>query len=258
MNFINLFKKRQDNIAQEPQFEQDIILGIPGKWDSIDAIKASIIEHSNNELTIKDNFITDSQTGQVYELDIYDYDPQMWLAFKKWSKTPLDENFLDELDTHTHTIYLVGPGGSMSLAQRISEIAVHILNAGGFGVKIETSGTAYDKSNWTTTVGINAPIALYSLYVRQMQYARTSFSYTCGMHNLGLADVSTRQTDLQIAIPAVLQFNSDRLMDNLTIKAGDQYTALDTDFLITEETTCPTADDEYYRNPWGMWLLTAK
>lgn len=256
MNLSNLFKKQKETVASEPQIEQTTIIGIPGVWKDKADLLVSVEEECGNEYSLNGTVLTHKESGLNYELDIYDFDPAMWLGFKEWSRTRLSEEYLDLLDTHTHTIYLVGPGGSIDRAQRMVDLATKMIEAGGLGVKIETTGTAFDLESWNGIIDVPSPISLYSIFVRQSHNPRMNFSYTCGMHNLGLRDVTSRGVDLNKALPAVTQFNTERILQSLSVSDGMIYSVDGTSFLVSIETTCPNSEDEYYGNPWGMWLLT--
>ena len=258
MNITKLIKTLNKSTPVTPTIKQTAILGISGTWTNKEDIVETILKNGNNTLSINNNILTHLPSGVSYELDIYEYNPSMWLAYKKWSKTPLDEDFLDLIDTHTFTIYLVGPAGSVANAQQIAGIASIILQEKGLGVKIETTGVAYTAENWLISANIRGPLAMYSLFIRHITNARNQFSYTCGLHNLGFKDVTTRGIELNLAIPAVLKFNTQRLANEIEVKPGMTYTYEEHDFLVVEETTCPNSEDEYYGNPWGMWLLTEK
>ncbi|HEY3291917.1 MAG TPA: hypothetical protein VGK87_17430, partial [Anaerolineae bacterium] len=133
-----------------------------------------------------------------------------------------------------------------------------ILHAGGFAVKVESSGAVHSAASWLaqaarceTHVGA-LYIGFVALNSRQQQV------YSCGMHLFGLPDAITQLTTSPLSAGELLRgFLMSMLheqpslfseVSTLDDGAGHRY------LLTLEVCTFFEPDDPYY-NPHGLWRL---
>jgi len=238
-------------MAKEP----DIILGLPGLWPTRSDIVTSIVRLSDG-LIFAGKVLLDTTTNQSYQLDIYEHDPDLVRAFALAGRRSLTENDLAAIDAHTHTLYVIGKGGSGERAKLLMQVSTRLLRAGGLAVKVESTGVAHSTNDWQTLNAAPEPSALYSAYVTLIgDHERF---YSCGMHNLGLPDatVSVRlpSNDAAQLLETFLLY---LLFEQPNLKSGHTFS-------INAQTpryrlrlapcTFYEADDPFY-NPYGMWTL---
>ena len=99
---------------------------------------------------------------------------------------------------HTFVLYIIGEAGNVEVAQKIMDVAVALLDAGGLGVKVETAGKAFNAEQWKTLTQLDDPARFYDAFVTKLQVQDDVF-YTCGMHNLGLKDAIVGAVGLEAA-----------------------------------------------------------
>lgn len=90
---------------------KDIIIGIPGKWPTKTEIISSI--NTSQHLSCSSSKVTDLQQNQNYYFEVYDYDPNLSNAFSLAGRQSLNKQDLEDIDSHTYTIYITAPGGSI-------------------------------------------------------------------------------------------------------------------------------------------------
>ena len=237
----------------------NIILGIPGMWPSLDALVESIPASCGYHLDGAD--LVRQAVQRRFQLELVEHDPALRKSYEHANRLSLSEDDLARIAGHVHTAYLVCPGGTLDAARDAMQAADTLLAAGGFAVKVETSGIAHSARNWHTQTERSRDHvgALYIAYVALI--ASTGLYFSCGMHNLGLSD-ATVSGDLSTTVAGNLlrdfllslihqQPGLTEVDVNLSDATGAQYT-------LTHE-PCKTwpSDDPFY-NPYGIWRLTPR
>jgi hypothetical protein len=192
-------------------------------------------------------------------------DPQLRNAFALANLSSFTPADLTLIDVHEQIAYLAGSGGSTQAACAMMHAAAALLQAGGFAVKVETSGAAHSARNWLaqterceTHVG-----ALYIAYVALVKGSRAS--YSCGMHNQGFPDAIMQAAPVPKAELDVLR---GFLMGLLHTQSIDQQSSLVSGrstvgdghggrYVLTLEPCQTYPPDSPFYNPFGMWRLTS-
>ena len=163
------------------------------------------------------------------------------------------------IDGHASCCYVrTELGGSIAAATRLATFATGLLDAGGYAVKVDSTGNAHAASTWRELNDNPSPAELVHLWVTWVAESDTSFT-SCGMHNLGLPDVLvTAETDPQVAF---------RAMRGLCV-----YLVAEPAVLRNAQTFSPDAEsprwrlergrstfeaDSIFFNPFGVWALSA-
>ena len=237
----------------------NIILGIPGPWDTLDALAHAISTTSTFRL---DSAGLVRQSDQHrFQLELVEHDPTLRDSYAIANRQSLNEDDLARIAGHVQTAYLVCPGGTLDAAQDAMQAADILLAAGGYAVKVETSGIAHSAGEWhTQTLRSNEHVgALYITYVALV--AGNGCYYSCGMHNLGLSDAVICGDLTAPEAGAVLR---DFLMSVIHGQPGltdgdvSLSDATEAQYTLTHE-PCKTwpSDDPFY-NPYGIWRLTPR
>ncbi len=257
---FNIFKKKQKQVL-ETKTKPRTILCIPGNWKSRTEIVTAIAENNMNEFIFAGTILLNLKTNQGFELEICERDDRMKESFK-WAGiiNRVSAEFLNMVDNHKYVIYLSAETGSLDSAKSISEAGNAILKSGGIGIKVETTGKAFTKENWTKLLTDFEESNLYQMYVLDSISDGKGMTYTCGMHNLGLKDSIVYNEEFQDSVNLLSIFGYYQLIDKPEIHSGQTFSA-DMDspiFEITEENNQPNNGDELFQNPYGMWKLQRK
>jgi hypothetical protein len=126
--------------------------------------------------------------------------------------------------------------------------AATLLDAGGYGVKVETAGVAHSTGDWLeqTHRCETHPGALYIAYVALV--GRTGQFYSCGMHNLGFPDA---------IIPAGLTAaQSGAILRGFLMQILHEQPVLVSGETVVRDGPCHTFSiDDPFHNPFGLWRL---
>jgi hypothetical protein len=251
------------------------VLGIPGKWDSRDALIGAI--HSTNPGTFEllNGILKNLQTGDTYEVVIQDRNNGLRESFATAAifdeYRRVDDEFLDAVEQHTHITYVVGETGSFASAGSIAAAAIAILNAGGVGIKIESSGIAFTRSEWEHLVARLHPenqyadndIDLMAMFVHPAVSDGKQITYSRGMHNLGMKDVLVEGLEFEGGAELAVEFNTFQVLDKPEFP--DEGFIFELELENSEESAFdmyaihhdqPHAGDELFENPYGLWRLS--
>jgi len=252
------FKKR--TVPQKaPDVATNTTICIPGLWKDIDEIKNAILSAGKANYMVIDDIFLDVKRERQYNFEIRGHDGRMKKLFEYEGRpTGLKNKVMDEIEQHTHVIYLTGETGSLVEAEYIAFAAGAILEAGGVGIRIETAGKAFDKKTWVNTIKKFQEADLYQLFVTDAVSNKNDAVWSCGMHNLGLKDTIVSGEDYQTALDLVTIFGYYQIIDKPAITTGEifQPDRQSPKYKISNEPNQPYKDIELFENPYGMWRLT--
>jgi uncharacterized protein YegJ (DUF2314 family) len=222
-----------------------IVVGVPGPWaDQSDVIKAIAMARTPPTYLAAGSVLLELESKAGFELEVYPRDPALGKAFAIASGGRLSEAELRPIAEHRSTAYLIGGEGSREQARRIMAAATHLLDAGGAGVKIESAGLAHSAEAWRYYAGSCSTLSLYH-------------HYSCGMHNLGLPDVSVvGSLPLDEAAEILSTFNHWNLIERPPLQDGSWFAcaAGEPAFTASHRDFGYEADDPL-NNPFGRWHL---
>ena len=233
-----------------------LILGIPGPWPDADHATAAIRVSSPRFRIVGDRLIeVASKAG--FDLEVYPPDPGLTRAFEIAGEGRLSQTDLATISRHRCTVYLLGKGGSVEDARAAVRAAAAVLVAGGFAVKIESTGKAHTAAYWRETAASTDLFRLYSTMV--VLVGGREFFYSCGMHNLGLPD-ATISSDLGPAEGAHVlnNFHFYQLSEKPILKSGHtfQIAANEAVFQVALGACAQFEPDDPFHNPYGVWHLS--
>jgi hypothetical protein len=256
-----------DSKTKSPQ----TVLGIPGKWSSPEAVFAAVGENNLNEFMFAGKILVNLKTQDTFEVAIQERDDRMKESFRK--AIEFDEyhyapdEFLEEIEAHTCLVYVIGNTGSFERARAMAEAGNAILKAGGIGIKVESSGIAFQKGEWQNVLRnlqeekLYEDVNLYHLFVNPAIRNGRAATYSCGMHTLGFKDTIVYGMEPEGAAELVNEFNNFLIIEQPPLTAGfifelELENSEMSEFEVTEETDQPNAGDALFENPFGMWKLT--
>lgn len=235
--------------------EQTIVIGIPGKWKDRDAIVEAIAAKSSGYV-FAGMMLMNSDTNESFGLEIYEKDPNLRQAFEYASMGKMTTQELNRIDEHSFTMYIIGEGGSIELAQKMMDVSLALLNIGGLGIKIETTGKAFAPETWKALCKLEDIARFYDAFVTKLR-AQDDVFYTCGMHNLGLKDAIVGAVDMQTAVHTLDIFSIYQIVEQPQIFAGETFSATDNSpsFQILTEKDSRYPEEDGFHNKYGLWIL---
>ncbi|MGM9482303.1 DUF4261 domain-containing protein [Roseateles sp. NT4] len=230
------------------------VLCIPGPWQSRSELLEAIVRGGSGYL-FAGQVLMHMDTKQACELEFHARDPRMGAAFRAagphWAQTP----DMQRIDEHAAVVYLVANGGTAIAAEGLMQAAAALLDAGGLGVKVESSGIAHSPSAWKQ---LCADLHLFSAHRAYVLYITGSEVYSCGMHNLGLRDAIVENGgDTAEAVELIRSFTRYLFTEAPTIRAGQTFST-DRDapaYRLLDDAGPGYAEDSLYLNPYGCWRL---
>jgi len=252
------FKKiTQKNDNHQKAFNS--VICIPGNWESRDEFILLIIAANNAEYIAAGNILMNVKENKHYSIEFCDRDEKMKQSFKNAGMvTRVTNNFLDEIGKHKHVIYIIGSTGNLKEAEYFAKAGSAVLKAGGTGIKVETTGKAFEKEEWLNLVD-NFKIAnLSKMFIVDSIVDKEGTVYSCGMHNLGFRDTILSGEEFQKAVDLISVFSFYRIIDKPIIQ-NNQTFSVDIEspkYRITDEPNQPNIGIELFENPFGMRRLT--
>lgn len=233
-----------------------IVLGVPGPWTTRSDIVAALGAESVGLLLAGDHLFNPA-TREMFEADVYEPDPHLRQAFALAGRRSLNEEDLDAIASHAHTLYIIGPGGSTEAARSIMGIACGALKAGGIAVKVESAGVAHSARDWLNLAQDQHPAALYRAYVTLI--GGKGSHYSCGMHCLGLRDaIVVGEMASEEAAQLLQGFLLYTLVEQPVLRSGETFSldARSPRYRLAEEACETYPPDHLFHNPFGMWRLS--
>lgn len=235
--------------------EIEIVLCIPGPWADRSELVQSIVKDSGGYI-FAGMVLMNLETKESFELDFCDRDERMLSAFeaagRHWKGSPE----MGLISTHKSVCYLISKGGSIESAHSIMNAANALIDAGGYGVKVESSGLAHPPKDWKEQCKYNYLFKSHSSYV---VYVTSEATYSCGMHNFGLPDAIILSSESEDPSELLKVFTHYLLSESPEIKEGQTFSIgvnLPV-YRITGTTPIDYGDGSLFNNPYGMWRLQA-
>jgi hypothetical protein len=235
------------------------ILVIPGHWKSEQEAKLSIVQASDGKYIAAGGVLMNATNNHHFTFEICERDDRMRQSFAIAGQvTGVTEDFLNELEAHNFIIYISALTGSLIEAQHIAFAGAAILKAGGIGIKVETSGKAFEKKVWDSLTNNFQESNLYEMFVVDSLYHPDGATFSCGMQNLGLKDTIVSDLPFQEALELIRIFGYYQVVDKPVILPNQTFSTTheSTRYRITEESNPPYKGNEFFQNPFGTWRLS--
>src|SRR5207237_6347714 len=128
---------------------------------------------------------------------------------------------LRALEAHRHIVYVIGEGESPDSARLMLRIGRGLLDAGGVGVKVESSGVAHGALAWRALADDASDVALYRAFVTLIESDQGV--YSCGMHAMGMRDAFVVGREDQAGAPVAEGFLLYTLLDRPRLSDGETF-----------------------------------
>jgi len=231
----------------------DIVLCIPGPWRDRSELLERIADSGSGYL-FAGRVLMHMQNGHCVELQHEARDDRMADAFlaagRHWSHSP----DMERIAAHASVVYLVGKGGSRENAELLMRAGQALLDAGGLGVKVESSGIAHTPDVWRS---LCSELHRFSAFAAYVVFVTGSDVFSCGMHSLGLRDAVIESHGAERPVELLKVFTQYLLIEQPTILAGHTFSA-GTDeprFKLADDPGMDVGDNALFANPYGTWRL---
>ena len=232
----------------------ELVLCIPGPWADRSALVERIVRESEGYI-FAGRVLMNTRTRDTCELQHEARDERMMSAFlaagPHWRDTPEMARIKD----HASVVYLVGYGGSQKNVEALFLAARALLDAGGLGVKIESTGLAHSPAAWRS---ICDEFYLFSAHRACVLYLTGSDDvYSCGMHNLGMKDAIVENFNAAEAVELLRTFTWYMYTETPTIRSGQTFSVSATApvYRVVADSGVEYEDGSLFANPYGFWRL---
>lgn len=231
----------------------ELVLCIPGPWRDR-AELAQAIALSETGYALDGGVLRDTVDGFGCDLVLEGPDPELAAAFAKAGPHWAGSGAMAAVADHDCIVYLAGRGGSREAAEAMMRAGAALVEAGGLGVKVDSTGIAHGPAYWLEMCfGLEQLTAHRALVV----YVTGADVYSCGMHNFGLPDAMTSAVDKAAAADMLRTFTRYLLERAPLLEDGHTFS-------VSEGTPVyrlhkvPAVDygaDSLFNNPYGAWRL---
>lgn len=235
--------------------EVDIVLCIPGPWADRSELIQSLVEN-NSGYIFAGMIMMQLETKQICELEFCAPDERMASAFQAAGRHWRHTAQMQLIPAHKSVCYLIAKGGTIEAAHSIMHAANALLTAGGYGVKVESSGLAHPPEDWQEQCEYQY---LFKSHTSFVVYVTAESTYSCGMHNFGLPDAIVDNRDCDDPGELLRVFTLYLLSETPVIKDGQTF-CVDADSPVYRIHAHPPiyyGEDSLFNNPFGTWSLRA-
>jgi hypothetical protein len=232
----------------------EVVLCIPGPWEGSSALVEEIAA-SGTGYVLEGKVLRDTETGFACELVLQRADPGLAADFARagphWAKTEA----MADIATHRTIAYLAGPGGARAAADAMMRAGAAIIDAGGMGVKVDSSGIAHAAAYW---IDMCEQLDQLSAHRALVVYVAGANVYSCGMHNFGLPEAIT-SADNKTEAADMLRFFTRYLLEYAPALADGHTFSVSEGKQVFRVEQAPAIDygpGSLFNNPYGAWRLS--
>ena len=245
---------------------QELLVIIPLNYQSteeiLDLLTKVDSQNSSNGITL----INKESQAVIYDIDIKERDSDLSETLLSCGVGRLSSNHSEAIKNHTHLLYISGPNAEVESAAEdqielasdmLKTVSILLTELNGECVYIATAGLTHTAEAWAELSEEQGLAAYIEAYVQRIGGEGQIFS--CGMHGLGLPDVSL-ELDLSDEDGATLlaEFLEYCLVNELP-PSDKPFEYKSTFRNQTYEATCYQSgyeEDSWFFNQNGMWALT--
>lgn len=232
-----------------------LVLCIPGPWTSREDL-AREIAASVPEYRFADGVLRDTLTGFACELVLQDADPDLEDDFRAAGPHWANTEAMADVGEHASVAYLAGPGGSRQEAEGMMLAGAALVDAGGLGVKVDSTGIAHGPAYW---IDLCEQLDSLTAHRALVVFLTGREVYSCGMHNFGLPEAIVspvggdrrEAADLLRAFTHYLFAHAPLLEDGHTFSVSEGTPV----YRVRAVEAIDYGPASLFNNPYGAWRL---
>ncbi|WP_197065349.1 DUF4261 domain-containing protein [Massilia sp. 9096] len=231
-----------------------IVLCIPGPWKDPSEFLQRVVDGTEGDYLFAGRVLMHVPTGTAWELEFEGRDARMAHAFASAGPHWRDSPEMARIDTHQSVVYLVEQGGSAQNVQALMLAARAVLDAGGLGVKVESSGIAHSPAAWRNMCSELVLFSAYRAFV--LVVTMHGEAYSCGMHTFGLWDVRVADEDSASALQTARAFSHYLFTESPSLEDRQTFSS-DAQAPVYRISSGGNVEYEHslFANPYGTWQL---
>lgn len=231
-----------------------IVLCIPGPWQDRSQFMAQIVRDSGGYL-FAGRVLLHMASGTAFELEYEPRDPRMAAAFASAGPHWRDSDAMAGIGAHASVAYLIGAGGSRARAEAMMTAAAALLDAGGLGVKVESSGVAHSPAAWRQLCAELAQCSAHRAYVLNITGEQV---HSCGMHQFGMKDAIVDARAAADPVALIHTFTWYLFTEAPAMQEGHTFSvsAQAPRYRLSAEPSMQFEAGDLFANPYGLWRLT--
>jgi hypothetical protein len=234
----------------------EIIICIPGPWsDRKDFLVRVIQLEPPGTYMFAGGILAHPSAKDHVPLEFCPPDEHIAEAFEIAGQGKISPETLTRIAAHTGVAYLHFPIDIRDQRERILKYTQVLQRLGGFGVKIESCGTAHEWNRWFELLSGN-PFQVYCSAV--VLVGDKDYYFSCGMHHFGLAECEVpRSLPAGDAAHVMNQFNFWRIIEQPHLESGHTFSADENSprFRMSLGKDSRHEADDLFHNPHGVWRL---
>jgi hypothetical protein len=232
----------------------ELVLCIPGPWGNSSILREEILDSSTGYV-LEGTVLRELDTGFACELVLQGPDPELADDFAKagphWAATEA----MADIEDHVSVVYLAGPGGSRVAADAMMRAGAALIDSGGLGVKVDSTGIAHAPAYWTDMCDQLEQLTAHRALV---VYVAGADVYSCGMHNFGLPEAitgggdKTQAADMLRFFTRYLLEHAPELADGHTFSVSEGKPV----YRVEKVAAIDYGEGSLFNNPYGAWRLS--
>jgi hypothetical protein len=237
--------------------ERELILAIPGPWKERSEFTTAVIAATDGQFMFAGPILMNPCTRDDITVEFCDADPQMKRAFQVAGRGQILPRTIGAIARHSGVAYAHFPLAVVGQQERLRKFTAVLRQAGGFAIKIESSGVAHEWDAWERLLTSPDLFDLYDGFVTLI--GDEQHYYSCGMHHFDLPDTQVpRSLPDSDAARLMHQFNFYRISEAPSLEAGHTFSlsAESPRYALSRVDDGRYPADHLFHNPHGLWDLS--
>jgi len=232
------------------------MLCVPGPWKDRTEFITAIVQATGGGFMFAGQILTQPSRYRHVDCEFCFGDDRMRDAFEAAGQGRLETGLLDEIGRNQSVLYLSFYPSFVNEREKLISFSQALQIAGGFAVKVESSGVAFSWETWMELITSDSEFDWYSSMV--ILVADDDWYYSCGMRHFELPDAEVpTELGLEAGAELINMFNFSNFHDQLQLGNGHTF-SLRMDwprFRLSSHADVRHEPGELYHNPNGLWRL---
>ncbi len=236
--------------------DKEMIICIPGPWKNRTEFIENVVTATKGKFMFAGAILACPDEKNHIPLELHEPDDNMLEAFSIAGQSKLSKQTFEKIKMHSGVAYLHFPIDILSNKEMVVNYTRVLQAAGGYAVKIESTGIAHDWDVWFENLTSDNPFDQYRTFV--VLLGDNDFFYSCGMHHFLLPEsqISTT-TPIETAADTLNRFNYYQIIEKPDLQQGHTFslTPDSPSYKLNLSDEQRYSNDESFHNPYGIWTM---